>query len=71
MPKIKLKPNLQGVEVGIGNAVNLKFVPGETVEVAEELLSELLSSGRFETVEDPGAAAIEEAADEPEEIESE
>jgi hypothetical protein len=48
MPKIKLKPNLHGVEIGIGNAVNLKFAPGETVEVAEELLTELLSLGHFE-----------------------
>lgn len=60
MPKIKLKPNLQGVEVGIGNAVNLKFVPGETVEVAEELLSELLSSGHFEMAKEEKAKKEEE-----------
>jgi hypothetical protein len=70
MPKIKLKPNLLGVEVGIGNAVKLKLTPGETVEVAEDLLTALLSLGHFE-VEDPGAAVAQEAAEhaagEPEE----
>jgi len=48
MPKIKLKSNLHGVEIGIGNVVNLKVAPGETVEVAEELLAELLGFGHFE-----------------------
>ena len=52
MPKIKLKPNLHGVEVGIGNAVNLKLTPGETVEVPEELLTELLSLGHFEIAQE-------------------
>lgn len=68
MPKIKLKPNLHGVEIGIGNAVNLKFAPGETVEVAEELVTELLSSGHLEIAEEAPEEAPEEAAEEvPEE----
>ncbi len=43
---------MHNVEVGIGSAVKLEFVPGETVEVAQELMSGLLSSGFFETVDD-------------------
>ncbi|HEV7646326.1 MAG TPA: hypothetical protein VGO50_20495 [Pyrinomonadaceae bacterium] len=60
MPKIKLKPNLHGVEIGIDNAVNLKFTPGEAVEVAEELLSELLSLGHFEIAKEKKTEKEEE-----------
>ena len=55
MPKIKLKPNLIAVEVGIGNKVNLKVAAGETVEVTEELLKTLLSFGHFEEAEESEA----------------
>ena len=52
MPKIKLKPNIQGVEIGVGNLIDFKISAGETVEAAEEILSELLSHGHLELVED-------------------
>jgi hypothetical protein len=48
MPKIKLKPHLNGIEIGIGNLVNFKIGAGETIEVAEGLLGELLSQGHFD-----------------------
>lgn len=52
MPKIKLKPNLKEIEIGIGNLVNFKISAGETVEVTEAVLSELLSQGYFEIAEE-------------------
>ena len=51
MPKIKLKPHLEGIEIGIGNLVRIKLGPGETTEVSEELLSELIGLGHFDIVE--------------------
>ena len=52
MPKIKLKPHLEGIEIGIGNRVNIKLGPGEAKEVTEDLLAELLPLGHFEIAED-------------------
>lgn len=59
MPKIKLKPNIQGIEIGVGNLIDFKISAGETVEVAEEILSELLSHGHLEQVEDEKRKAPE------------
>ncbi len=52
MPKIKLKPHLNGIEIGIGNRVNFRLGPGETTEVDEDLLGELLALGHFDVVEE-------------------
>jgi hypothetical protein len=52
MPKIKLKPHLDGIEIGIGNLVNLKIEPGETAEIAEEFLGDLLGLGHFDIVDE-------------------
>lgn len=52
MPKIKLKPHLEGIEIGIGNLVHIKLGPGETTEVSEELLSELIGLGHFDVAEE-------------------
>lgn len=51
MPKIKLKPNVNGVEVGLGNLIDLKFTPGESIEVSDEIAKELMSMGPFESAE--------------------
>jgi hypothetical protein len=52
MPKIKLKPNLQHVEVGIGNLVRLSMGPSDQVEVAEGLFRHLLGFGCFDAVDE-------------------
>ncbi len=66
MPKIKLKPNLDNIEIGIGNLVNFKISAGETVEVSEVVLSELLSQGYFEIAEEetPGKEKEKEKEEE-------
>ena len=43
---------MKGIEVGIGNLINLKLAPGESVEVAEELLGELLRLGHFDVADE-------------------
>lgn len=48
MPKIKLKPHLNAVEVGLGNLIDLKFAPGEEVDVTDEIAKELLAMDHFE-----------------------
>jgi hypothetical protein len=53
MPKIKLKPNVQHVEVGIGNLVRLNMGPSDSVEVAEGLFRHLLGFGCFDAVDEP------------------
>jgi hypothetical protein len=79
MPKIKLKPHLNGIEVGIGNLIDLKISAGQTVEVAAEVLGALLGLGHFEEADDshPKAAktavktaakTIEEENKEPETV---
>jgi hypothetical protein len=50
MPKIKLKPNLYGVEIGIGNTIRFKMISDESVEVNEELLGPL--SGQFDLADE-------------------
>jgi len=52
MSKLKLKSNLDGIEIGMGNTVRLKLGPEDTTEVDGDLLTELLKLDHFDVVEE-------------------